>query len=264
VIMRNGKPGLAGHRAVHGCDRFTSRAILTDENIREILCWPIACGSHGEVNSMKLQAGVTLPDYEFPDHTGVQRRLSILQGGDPMVLILARGAFCPKERRYLLDLKIFSERCVVGYAQLITITNDSLMELNELRHGVGADWIFLSDPERRIQQDFGIDEYTDPKHRPMIPYTVVLEPGLKIYKAYDGYWFWGRPTTHELHMDLRAVTEKVRPDWRIDTPELRAAWERGDRRQFFPYGQDFHQVVARMSRAVDQFEEVAVSPQSER
>ncbi len=35
--------------------------------------------------------GVTFPDYELPDHTGVKRKLTFLQGGDPMVLMLGRG-----------------------------------------------------------------------------------------------------------------------------------------------------------------------------
>jgi peroxiredoxin len=202
---------------------------------------------------MELKTGVAFPDYELLDHTGVLRRLSTLQGKDPMILILGRGRFCSKDHRQLLDLQDFSQDCVVGFTQLVMITTDSLLELNGLRQDVGADWIFLSDEERRIQQDFGIEEYTDTKHRPMIPHTLVLEPGLRLYKVYNGYWFWGRPTPHELHLDVRAVSEKIRPDWRIDTPEVRAAWERGEKDRFFPYGEDTHQILARMSRAVDQF-----------
>lgn len=201
----------------------------------------------------ELKPGLTLPDYELPDHTGVPRRLSLLQGGDPMVLVLSRGHFCPKDRQQLLGLREFSQHCVVGFTQLVTVTTDTLLQLNELRMGVGADWVFLSDEQRRIQQDFGIQEYTDEKNNPMIPHTLVLEPGLKVFKVYNGYWFWGRPTPHELHLDLRAVSERIRPDWRIDTPEMRARHERGEKGQFFPYGRDFKEVFARMSRAVDQF-----------
>jgi hypothetical protein len=69
----------------------------------------------------------------------------------------------------------------------------------------------------------------------MIPYTLVLEPGLVIYSIYNGYWFWGRPSIEDLRRDLRAVTEKVRPDWDITTPELREAWEREDKKLFYPY-----------------------------
>ena len=43
--------------------------------------------------------GATFPDYELPDHTTKRRKLSELQGPDPMILVLSRGGFCPKERR---------------------------------------------------------------------------------------------------------------------------------------------------------------------
>ena len=85
-----------------------------------------------------------------------------------------------------------------------------------------------------MQKDLDIAEYTDPGHNPMIPYTIVLEPGLVIYKIYNGYWFFGRPTVEELRQDLRAVTKKCRPDWDITTPELKAAWQEGQRNSSTP------------------------------
>ena len=87
----------------------------------------------------------------------------------------------------------------------------------------------------------------------MIPYTFVLEPGLRIHKMYNGYWYWGRPSVAELHGDLREVTRRIRPDWAIDTPEMRARWERDDKDAFFPYGKSMQEVLARMNDAVDQF-----------
>jgi len=89
--------------------------------------------------------GAAFPDYELSDHTTQRRKLSELQGGDPMVVVLSRGGF---------------------------------LETNEFRSGVGAHWPFLSDPGRTIQKDLDIAEYTDPEHNPMIPHTMVLEPGL--------------------------------------------------------------------------------------
>jgi hypothetical protein len=52
----------------------------------------------------------------------------------------------------------------------------------------------------------------------MIPHTIVLQPGLVIYKIYNGYWFFGRPTVEYLRQDLRAVTKKCRPDWTSQHP----------------------------------------------
>jgi hypothetical protein len=43
--------------------------------------------------------GSVFPDYELTDHTATRRRLSDLQGQNPMVLVLSRGGFCPKDRR---------------------------------------------------------------------------------------------------------------------------------------------------------------------
>ena len=188
--------------------------------------------------------GAKFPDYELPDHRAKRRKLSELQGPDPMVVVLSRGHFCPKDRRQLEGLLQLHREMEVGYCRLVTISTDNLLETNELRLGVGAHWPFLSDPARKVQKDLDIAEYTDPTHNPMIPHTVVLEPGLVVYKVYNGYWFFGRPTLEELRHDLRAVLQKCRPDWDITRPDFKAAWERGEKDRFYPYGKSFAQVFA--------------------
>jgi len=180
-------------------------------------------------------SGARFPDYELTDHTRQRRTLSELQGDDPMILVLSRGHFCPKDHQQHLELAAFYPRIAVSYTKIVTITTDNLLELNEFRASVGAQWPFLSDPRRIVQKDLDIAEYTDPTHDPMIPHTLVLEPGLIVHSVYNGYWFWGRPSVEDLRRDLRAVTGKVRPDWDITAPALRAAWEAGDRGDFYPY-----------------------------
>jgi hypothetical protein len=103
----------------------------------------------------------------------------------------------------------------VGYSRLVTISTDNMVLTNEFRTGAGAHWTFLSDPGCKVQKDLDIAEYTDPDHNPMIPHVIVLELGLVIFKIYNGYWFFGRPTIEELRQDLRAVLKKCRPDWDI-------------------------------------------------
>ena len=186
--------------------------------------------------------GATFPDYELPDHTTKRRKLSELQGPHPMVLILSRGGFCPKDRRQAELLVQFHREMEVGYSRLVTISTDNLAETNEYRTGVGAHWPFLSDAGRMVQKDLDIAEYTDPEHNPMIPYTLVLEPGLIVFKVYCGYWFFGRPTIEELRQDLRAVTKKCRPDWDITTAEHKTAWQRGEKDRFYPYGKSYAKV----------------------
>jgi peroxiredoxin len=186
--------------------------------------------------------GSVFPDYELSDHTATRRKLSDLQGHHPMVLMLSRGGFCPKDRRQAELLVQLHREMEVSYCRLVTISTDSLMETNEYRTGVGAHWPFLSDGGRIVQKDLDIAEYTDPLHNPMIPHTIVLEPGLVVYKIYNGYWFLGRPTNEELRQDLRAVTKKCRPDWDITTADQKAAWARGEKDRFYPYGKSYAKV----------------------
>jgi peroxiredoxin len=188
--------------------------------------------------------GALFPDYELSDHTGKRHKLSELQGGDPMILVLSRGSFCPKDRRQHEGLVQLHREAEVGYCRLVTISTDTIIETNEFRSGVGAHWPFLSDARRIIQKDLEIAEYTDPLHNPMIPYTLVLEPGLVIHSLYNGYWFFGRPTVEDLRQDLRVVLMKCRPDFDITTPELKVAWQQGRKDSFYPYGKTYAQSVA--------------------
>ena len=181
--------------------------------------------------------GNVFPDYELPDHTSTVRRLSELQGRDPLILTLARGNYCPKEHQQHLELAAHYPKINVAYTQIVTIATDDHHTLQEFRSSVGAQWPFLSDPGRIVQQDLGIQEYTDPEHNPMIPHTLVLKPGLVIHSIYNGYWFWGRPSFYDLWHDLRAAMAEIRPDWDLSTPGLREAWDAGDYSKFHGWDQ---------------------------
>jgi len=172
--------------------------------------------------------GAVLPDYALPDHTDTVRRLSEIQGRDPMILTLARGHYCPKEHQQHQELARFQSKITVAYTQIVTISTDDHHTSQEFRASVGAHWPFLSDPERLVQQDLDIQEYTDPANDPMIPHTFVLKPGLVIHSLYNGYWFWGRPSVEELWRDLRAASSEIRPDWDLAKPGLRAEWDAGN------------------------------------
>jgi hypothetical protein len=96
---------------------------------------------------------------------------------------------------------------------------------------------------RMVQKALDIAEYTDPGNNPMIPHVIVLEPGLVVYKIYNGYWFFRRPTMEELRQDLRVVLEKCRPDWDITTPEMKLAWREGRKELLYPYGKTYVQTL---------------------
>ncbi len=179
-----------------------------------------------------IVSGSVFPDYQLPDQTNTMCRLSELQGDDPLILTLARGHYCPKEHQQHLQLAAFYPQIAVGYTQIATISTDDHHTTQEFRASVGAQWPFLSDPERTVQRDLDIAEYTDPEHDPMIPHTLVLKPGLVVHSIYNGYWFWGRPSIEDLRRDLREATREIRPDWDLSVPGLREAWNAGDHHAF--------------------------------
>jgi len=167
-----------------------------------------------------IKPGATFPDYQLPDHTKTPRRLSELQGDDPLILTLARGHYCPKAHH----------------------------QLQEFRASVGAQWPFLSDSERAVQKDLDIQEYTDPMNDPLIPHTLVLKPDLVVHKIYNGYWFWGRPSVYDLWQDLRDVSSEIRPDWDLSAPGLREAWEAGDLSHFHGWDKRDPEKLAQLTR----------------
>src|SRR5206468_9000913 len=88
--------------------------------------------------------GARFPDYELFDHTKKQQRLSALQGNDPMILVLSRGHYCPKDHQQHLDLAAFYTKINVAYTRIVTISTDPILESREFRDAVGAPWPFLS------------------------------------------------------------------------------------------------------------------------
>nr|CAD6438768.1 alkyl hydroperoxide reductase [Rhizobium sp. Q54] len=107
-----------------------------------------------------------------------------------------------------------------------------------------------------VQKEFGIKEYTDTSHDVMIPHTIILGRNLKIFKIYNGYYYWGRPSVAELHADLRAVAQQTYRDWDITEPELKAKWKEGDKSDFYPYSEDsisMERLMLQMAGATDQY-----------
>src|SRR6202021_3262496 len=99
-----------------------------------------------------IVTGAVFPDYELTDHTGKHRKLSDLQGPDPMVLVLSRGGFCPKDRRQAEGLVQLHHEMEVGYSRLVTVSTDNMLLTNGHRDGGGPLWRFLPDGGQEVEQ----------------------------------------------------------------------------------------------------------------
>ena len=162
---------------------------------------------------MKLEPGDTFPDLDLPDHTGRQRRLSELAGGDPLALLFSRGWWCPKEQRHLREVTAAQDEFEVAYSRIVVVSIDPPEVQSAFRAGLGARFTFLSDVDRTWLHRLGLLEQTDTLHRPYRPAAFTLSPDLTIHRVYDGYWYWGRPTVEELRQDMRAISRAVRKDF---------------------------------------------------
>jgi peroxiredoxin len=171
-----------------------------------------------------LGPGDAFPDFELPDERGVTHQLSELQGGNPMVVQLGRGEHCPRERMHHRELLRFHEWCGLLESELVTIVPNNLHDTLKLKMTTGGHWTFLADADLLVRSTLGIEEYVDDRHTAAVPHTVVLEPGLVIFKVYVGFWFAGRPSAYDLWSDVRELRAKV--DYNFDPllPEARTRW----------------------------------------
>jgi peroxiredoxin len=95
-----------------------------------------------------IAPGGIFPDYELSDHAKTRRSLSELQGDDPLILVLARGHYCPKDHQQHLELVAAYPKIAVAYTQIVTISTNNILETREFRASVGARRGPLSPPRR--------------------------------------------------------------------------------------------------------------------
>ena len=179
-----------------------------------------------------IKPGGVFPDYSLPDHTNTVRKLSEIQGDDPLILTLAGATTARRSTSSTSSWRRTIRRSPSSYTQVATIATDDHHTSRSSGLRSAPNGPSCRTPAGRSSRTSTSQEYTDPEHNPMIPHTFVLKPGLVIHTVYNGYWFWGRPSFDELWLDLRAASGEIRPDWDLSKPGLREAWDKGDYSSF--------------------------------
>lgn len=157
------------------------------------------------------------PDIALPDHTGVTRTLAEVTGKDPVLLHTWRGVFCPKEQTFFREVLLpLQAETDVGYTRVVSLSTEPPEVAYAFRAGLGARWTFLCDVDRTVLTATGLMETTDTVHRPYAPYAWLLLPDLTVATAWNGYWYWGRPTAEEIRLAFRSAARTVHMDtWRV-------------------------------------------------
>ena len=169
-----------------------------------------------------LVPGSQFPDLRLPEHTGKELALSEIAEQEPLVLAFVRGWWCPKEQVRLRGLVGMQDEIQREYGAIAVVTVDEPYVNGAFRAGLGADFPFLSDEERRVAEELDLLELTDEWHRPFLPFTFVLHSNLRIHSIWCGFWYWGNPNPDELRLALRDITRAEQPSF-----EPQQVWRSG-------------------------------------
>jgi peroxiredoxin len=169
-----------------------------------------------------LVPGNPFPDLRLPETTGRELSLSDIAEERPLVLAFLRGWWCPKEQVRARNLVALQDEIQREYGRIAAVTVDEPYVNGAFRAGLGADFPFLSDEDRSVAEELDLLELTDETHRPILPFTFVLDSQLRIHSVWCGFWYWGNPTPEELFQALRQITRAEQP-----TFDPQAVWNRG-------------------------------------
>jgi peroxiredoxin/cold shock CspA family protein len=149
-----------------------------------------------------LQVNDQFPDIALPNHQNEVMRLSHFTrpslldkhlgflDGYPLILVFFRGFFCPRDQQQMRQLVEFQRELTVNYGKLVAVSADPPLVQAAFRAGLGAQWTFLSDERRVIIKQINILDETEGEYAYRAqPYTFILQPDLRIYKIYNGWYF---------------------------------------------------------------------------
>ena len=166
----------------------------------------------------RLRPGARFPDVDCATTPATAGGSQTWSRAIPPCCISSAAGGARRSRRSSAGCSSCQDDAEVAYARMISVSVDPPEVNAAFRAGLGARWTFLSDPDRAVQERFGLRETTDTVNDPYVPAVFTLFPDLTIHRSYNGYWYWGRPTLDELRQDLRHITRAIRSDWEAPTP----------------------------------------------
>src|SRR3954452_14083204 len=100
-----------------------------------------------------LVVGSEFPDISLPEHTGKTLSLSQIAHRQPLVLAFVRGWWCPKGQGRLRNLVAAKKEMQRQHGRIAVARVHEPYVNGAFRAGIGADFPFLSDEERRVADE---------------------------------------------------------------------------------------------------------------
>ncbi|BBC65567.1 putative peroxiredoxin [Mycobacterium marinum] len=142
--------------------------------------YPIRRAVRPERSLTAMKIGDTVADFELPDQTGKQRKLSALLSDGPVVLFFYPAAMtpgCTKEACHFRDLA--AEFTAVG-ASRVGISADSVQKQAKFADMQHFDYPLLSDAEGTVAGQFGVKRGLLGKLMPVKRTTFVIDTDRKV------------------------------------------------------------------------------------
>jgi peroxiredoxin len=108
-----------------------------------------------------LRNGAAAPNFTLTAQDGRHASPGELRGGQPILLLFFRGAFCPTARKNLLNYNNVAGRIRSIGCELAAVSADSPETLADLHERLELDFSLLSDAGFEVSRRYGVYESAD-------------------------------------------------------------------------------------------------------
>jgi len=151
-------------------------------------------------NFKSLSLGQLVPEFTLPNAEGKQVSLSEINKNKAVAIIFYRGDWCP----YCIDqlgtiAAVLPEIEALG-VQVVAITPDKKMSMQNTQRRFAQQFIFLSDPQAKVIREYGVARVNNLPH----PAVYLVDKGGKLLWFYSSSDYKKRPNGEQLVKVIKA------------------------------------------------------------
>ncbi len=156
---------------------------------------------YSDVSGVNLEVGKAAPDFTLGDHKGNGITLSNYQGKSNVMLVFYRGEWCPFCVSHLEDIQNLFPKLKEYNVQLLGISPDSIEDSSEFAERFEQPYVFLSDPELKVTDLYGIRRDEKLPH----PAVILIDQNGDVVWYFVSEDFKTRPSSTQLEEVIQRV-----------------------------------------------------------